>query len=396
MKSKKVILIALASFCGAAFAVSFDTKSLITVSVTPVEQVTKSSKNSKTKETDYDSKKEFGGTYVQGDFALSNDKITAAGKIRYWVTPSTYSSDSVSQKIDLKRAYIRYRPFASNLLEVSLGKIYSYCFPGNYFTLADSYTGAARWGKTGIGAKAEYKGFLLGAALPVTESSVKIADSFGLAFAAGYDFSQISSLPLRLGADFSYTRTGPDYSSKDDIEDDADYDYSECVSLYFTPKLDGFISKLALTLTYSRNSSPFISSVAYKKVANYNNSDMKKSQFISWNYHNNFGAVQFLTEGEAGHSISGDMIPLYIGTQLLIPVYEKIVWFKPRFFYYSAIDTEDDDNSRHSFGFYPRAWITAGKYTVSAGVDILHKEYEKDYWKWEWEVPIFVQIKAGK
>lgn len=368
-------------------AAAFDTKSLITVSLIPVEQVTESG----------ETKREFGGTYVQGDFALSNDKITAAGKIRYWIKPSAYSSDSLKQRMDLKRAYIRYRPFTSNLLEFSLGKFYSYYLPGNYFSLAEHYTGASRWGKTGVGAKLEYNGLTLGLAVPVTESDVKIADYFGLGSSAAYDFSKISkSLPLKLGANFLYTRTGPGYSAKDDITSKADYDFSQAVSIYYAPKLSGFISRLSLALTYSRNAAPFVSSAAYKHVANYSDSDMSKSQFVSWNWRNYFGAVQFLTEGEAGHSISGDMVPFYAGTQLLIPIYEKTVYFKPRFFYYAALSTKDDDKSRRSYEFYPRAWITAGKYTISAGVDILRKEYDKDSWKWEWKAPVFVQYQVGK
>lgn len=368
-------------------AVSFDTKSLITVSLTPVEQITENG----------ETEREFGGTYVQGDFALSNDKITAAGKIRYWIKPSAYSSDSIKQRMDIKRAYIRYRPFAANLLEFSLGKFYSYYLPGNYFSLADHYTGSSRWGKTGIGAKFEYKGLTLGVAIPVTESDVRIADYFGLGSSMSYDFSRLNkNIPVKLGANFLYTRTGVDYSSKDDITDKADYDYSEAVSLYYTPKLSGFISRLSLALTYSRNVAPFVSSSAYKHISNYADSDMKKSHFVSWNLRSYFGSIQLITEGEAGHSISGDIVPFYTGTQLLIPVYEKTVYFKPRFFYYAAINTQNNDESRQTFEFYPRAWITAGKYTVSAGVDILRKEYDKDSWKWEWEIPLFVQYQVGK
>lgn len=401
MSGKKVFLASLFAIVffaaeTARAAVTFDTKSVITVSATPVERITETSVG-KAAESKYEQKNQFGGTYVQGDFALSNEKISAGGKIRCWVKPSVFSSDSISYTMDIKRAFLRYRPFGTNLLEFSFGKMYSYYLPGNYFSLADFYTGASRWGKTGAGIKSEYKGFLLGTALQMTESNMKIADYFGISVAAGYDFSTLNkNIPVKFGADFNYVRTGADYSLKDDITDSADYDFSECVSLYYTPKLDGIISKVAMTLTYSHNFKPYVSNAAYKKVANYNNSDMEKSQFVSWNYRNYFGPVQFLTEGEAGHSISGDMIPIYAGTQLLIPMIGETVWFKPRFFYYAALDTENDKNSRTSFEFYPRVWITSGKYTVSAGADIFHKEYEKDVWKWEWEIPLFVQYKVGK
>lgn len=393
MPEKKIFLtraFAAALLAAGAFlpAVSFDSKSIITFSATPLERTTESS---------YGQKNEFGGSYVQGDFALSNEKISAGAKIRAALKPSAFSSDSVSYNMEIKRAFLRYRPFGSNLLEFSLGKLYSYYLPGNYFSLTEYYTGASRWGKTGAGAKFEYSGFLLGAALQMSESSAKIADYFGISAAAAYDFSRLdAALPIKLGADLAYTRTGPDYSAKDDVADGADHDFSESVSLYYTPDLDGFISGLSLALTYSRNSKPYVSNSAYKKIANYSDSGMEKSQFVSWNYHNSFGQVQLTLEGEAGRSISGGMVPLYAGSQLLVPVAGKIVYFKPRLFYYAGIDTNDSGNSRSSFEFYPRLWITAGKYTVSAGADILHKEYGKDFWKWEWEIPLFVQYKVGK
>lgn len=380
----------------AVFAVTFETKANVTLGITPAEQVTVTEYEKNSKTTAFNSERQFGGAYVLGDFALSNEKITAAGKI-YYRLQSSSSPDEEAQKIEIKRAYLRYRPFASNLLEFSAGKLYSYYLSGNYFQLAEIYTGATRWGKTGAGAKFEYRGFLLGLGLPVTESYVKFSGYFGLNFAAGYDFSNISeNLPLKFGASVLYARTGCSYSDKDDITDKADYDFAESVSLYFTPELKGFFSDPALTLTYSNNAEPFVSNSVFKKVSNYGNADMGKSRFVSLNWRSYFGSVQLLMEGEAGHSLSGNMVPLYFGSQLLIPVYEKTVWFKPRVFYYAALDTQDSGNSRRSFEFYPRGWITAGKFTFSFGTDILHKEYEKNYWRWEWDVPVYVQYKAGK
>lgn len=396
LSKKQLFTAALFLFEASVFAVTFETKANITLGITPVEKITGTEYKKSTKSTSYSSEKQFGGAYLLGDFALSNEKITAAGKM-YYRLKSSSSFDEQAQKIDIKRAYLRYRPFASNLLEFSLGKLYSYYLSGNYFQLAEIYTGASRWGKTGAGAKFEYKGFLAGLAFPVTENYGKFADYFGLNSAASYDFSNITGkLPLKLGVSVLYTRTGCDYSDKDDITDKPDYDFAKSVSAYFTPRLEGFFSRPALTITYSHNSEPFVSSSVFKKISNYSNSDMKKSQFVSLNWRNYFGSVQLLMEGEAGHSISGNMIPLYFGAQLLIPVYKKTVWFKPRTFYYAAINTKDNDNSRSSFEFYPRAWITAGKFTFSAGVDILHKEYEKDYWRWEWNAPVYAQYKIGK
>lgn len=393
--ANRLVITILVLFEPALFAVTFETKANITLGATPVEKITETKYEKSTKSTSYSSEKQFGGAYLLGDFALSNDKITAAGKI-YYRLKSSSSVDEQSQKIDVKRAYLRYRPFVSNLLEFSLGKTYSYYLSGNYFQLAETYTGASRWGKTGAGAKFEYRGFSAGLAVSVPENYEKFADYFGLNSAASYDFSKITEkLPVKLGASVLYTRTGCDYSDKDDITSKPDYDFAKCVSIYLTPKFEGFFSRPALTITYSHNAEPFVSSSVYKKNSNYNDSDMKKSQFVSLNWRNYFGPVQLLMEGEAGHSISGNMVPVYFGAQLLIPVYKKILWFKPRTFYYASIDTKNQDNSRYSFEFYPRAWITAGKFTFSAGVDILHKEYEKNYWRWEWEAPVYVQYKIG-
>lgn len=383
---KSFFAVSLLVFCSAlGFSVTFESKSNVTFGITPVEKVTD--------DKSFEQNRQFGGAYFLGDFALSNEKITAAGKI-YYRLKAAESRDEEAQQLDIKRAFIRYRPFASNLLEFSLGKLYSYYLPGNYFQLSEHYTGATRWGQTGAGAKLEYSGFTLGLALPVKESKNTFKDSFGLNAAACYDFSSLSgAIPVKIGADINYTRTGAVSSSK---TSDADYDFEKSFSLYFTPKISGFFKNPALTLTYSHNAEPYVSSSVFKNVANYYNSDMKKSQFASLNFRGNFGAVQMIAEGEAGHSISGDMIPLYAGTQALIPVYQKIVWFKPRFYYYAALDSSDSEKSRSTFEFYPRAWITAGKITVSAGADILHKEYGKDFWKWEWSLPMYIQYKVGK
>lgn len=403
MSSKKIIsekfanaIFAITLILSPLSAVTFNASGNIILGGSPTERITETTTDKKTKKTEYDSKNQFGGAYLKGDFTLSNDKLTAAGKIYYRLNASD-SRDDESQRIDINRAYLRYRPFGTNLLEFSIGKKYSYYLSGNYFQLAEVYTGATRWGETGIGAKFEYKGFSLGSGFQMAESYTKFSDYYGLAGAAGYDFSNLTeNLPLKFGADLVFTRTGPDYSKSDDIEDKADYDFSGAFSLYYTPKLEGFFSKPALTLTYSYNTKPFVCNTAYKHVANYSNSDLKKSNFASLNWRNYFGPVQFLAEGEAGYSVEGDMIPLYAGAQLLIPIYKKIVYFKPRFFYYAALDTENSDNSRHSYEFYPRAWIVKGKWTVSAGADIIHKEYEKDYWRWEWEIPMYIEYKIGK
>lgn len=374
-------LFALISF--EAFSVSFESKSNVTVGITPIE-------------VDENDSKQFGGAYVLGDFALSNEKITAAGKIYYRLNSSN-GFESNGQKIDIKRAYVRYRPFANNLLEVSLGKLYSYYLPGNFFSLSESYTGATRWGKNGAGIKSEVGGFTIGLGLPLEESYVKFSNKFDLNAALVYDFSNLSeSIPVKLGATLLFSRTGVDYSAKDAIKDETEFKYSRSVSLYYTPKLTGFFSKPTLALTYSYDAEPYVSSAVFKNVTNYSNADMKKSQFASLNFKGDFGPVQLVLEGEAGHSLSGSMVPVYAGSQLLIPLYEKILSFKPRFFYYAGINTCDDSKTRQTFEFYPRLWITSGKYTVSLGADLYHKEMTRNDWEWSWSLPLYVQYKVGK
>ncbi len=365
-----------------AFSVTFESKSNVTVGVTPLEWE--------------DDAKQFGGAYVLGDFALSNEKITAAGKIYYRLNSSN-GFESNGQKLDVKRAYLRYRPFASKLLEFSLGKLYSYYLPGNFFSLSESYTGATRWGKTGAGLKSEVGGWTFGLGIGLEESYVKFADKFDLSGSLLYDFSNLSeSLPVKLGATLLFTRTGVNYSTKDAITDKTEYKFARSLSLYYTPKLTGFFSKPSLTATYSYNAEPYVSSSVFKNVANYSNADMKKSQFASLNFKVDFASVQFNLEGEAGHSISGNMVPLYVGSQLLIPVYGDFIAFKPRFFYYAGINTCDDSATRQTLELYPRLWITGKKYTLSLGADIYHKEQTRDNWAWSWSLPMYFQYKVGK
>ncbi len=375
----------LAFFTVSSFAAEFESKGNITFGITPVQSSLDIKKGEQTKE--------FGGAYAVGDFALSNEKITAAGKI-YYRSQATDDPDTAAQKMDIKKAYIRYRPFGDKTLEVSGGKLYSYYLPGNFFQLAEIYTGASRWGKTGFGVKSELNGFTLGLALPVTESYVTYESSFGLNGAVSYDFASINkAVPVKAGASVLYTKTKTtDSKSKVTTRDD---DFAETVSVYYTPRLSGFITKVALTASYSYNAEPYVASSTFKNVANYGNSDLKKCQFVSINWRNNFGPVQLMAEGEAGHSIDGDMIPLYAGAQLLIPVAGPLS-FKPRVFYYGALDSSNSNNSRRSFEFYPRAWITKGDYIVSCGVDFANRQITKDDYKWEWSVPLYIEYKIGK
>ena len=388
---KKVVLLFFLLICAhLAFSADFSSKGKILFGGTAVERLLG---------TDYEPlEPDFGGVYVMGDFELSSARITAGGKIYYRVkkTDDTRDLDTdagFAQKLDIKRAYLRFRPFGDKVLEVSGGKLYSYYLTGNYFQLAEIYTGSSRWGKTGVGVKSEFKGFTLGAAIPVTESYLEFLNYRAFFVAAEYDFSELNeNVPLSAGATF-----GGEYSRTEKKGADAvvDKNLFSTVSVNFAPKLDGFVSKLNATLSFSYNSEPYVANSTFKNVANYAAPDLARSHFFSLNYRSYFGVVQLIAEGEAGHSAEGTMVPLYSGVQLLVPIVNHLA-FKPRFYYYAALDTSDDANSRMTFEFYPRLWITAGQWTFSLGADFLHKQVAESSWRWEWSVPFYVEYKIGK
>ena len=381
--------LSLLALCG-AFSADFTTKGNILFGGTAAEQTWDAAFDN----ADVD----FGGAYVMGDFIVSTKKITAGGKIYYRVKKADDTKDldtdtGFAQKLDIKRAYIRFRPFGDSLLELSGGKLYSYYLTGNYFQLAEIYTGSSRWGKTGVGAKSEYKGFTFGAAIPLTESYLEFQNYRAFFLAAEYDFASVSErLPISLGATFGMEYASTEKKGADTIVDKNVY---STVSLNAKPKTDGFISKVNAALSVSFNSEPYVASSTFKNVTNYGAEHLAQSHFASLNFRGYVGAVQVLAEGEAGHSSEGDMIPLYGGVQLLIPLVEHLS-FKPRFFYYAALDASDGANSRMTFEVYPRLWVTAGQWIVSLGADFAHKQVTQDAWRWEWSVPFYVEYKIGK
>ena len=344
---------------------------------------------------------EWGGAYVMGDFTLSSPRLTAGGKIYYRVKNYDDSKDvdkdkDFAQEVEVKRAYLRYRPLADKRLEFSIGKLYSYYLTGNYFQLAEIYTGSSRWGKTGLGVKSQIKGFTFGAAIPLTESYVEFQNAFGIAGALEYNFASLKeNLPFSLG--FSL---GSDYaaSEKEDsktkiVTRTENTETYWTLSANYAPKFTGFVSKVNATLSFSYNSEPYISSSVFKRVSNY--SSVPRSNFASLNFRSNFGPLQFILEGEAGHSLEGNIIPLYAGSQLLIPIAGPLA-FKPRFYYYAALDSSDSDAGRQTFEFYPRAWITAGQWTISLGADFINRQVTNSEWKLEWSLPFYVEYKIGR
>ncbi len=390
---KRLVMFGFALLAASAFAADFKASGKILAGGNAVQKTWDSSFEESTTE--------WGGAYLLGDFTLSSDRLTAGGKIYYRVKNYDDSKDvdtdkSPAQEVEIKRAYLRYRPFADKTLEVSIGKLYSYYLTGNFFQLSETYTGSSRWGKTGIGAKSQINGFTFGAALPLTESYVEFSNARSGFGAIEYNFANLNeevpvSLGFALGAE--YAASEKQDSKTKEVTRTENTEVYWTASANYAPKFKGFVSKLNATLSFSYNSEPYVASSVFKNVTNYKS--VTRSNFASLNFRSNFGPVQFAAEGEAGHTVEGNIIPLYAGTQLLIPIVDHVS-FKPRFFYYAALDDSDSDNSRHTFEFYPRAWITAGAWTISLGADFLNKQVTSGTWKWEWSVPFYVEYKVGK
>lgn len=381
---KKIILVALAVLSvSAAFAKELEFKGNLLWGGTISQE-------------DYDKKskemvEKYAKNYLLGDVILSTEKLTVGGKIYYRI-PAMEKSEEISQRMEIKRAFVRVRPMGNELLEISGGKLYSYYLPGNFFQISETYTGASRWGESGVGVKSEWNGWTFGAALPVGESSSKIETAtkfdnfFALNGAIGYDFSHLdSAFPIKLNADAGFRRTKAD--------DEAKYNQIFAASVYYTPKLDGFVNKMYAALTYSYNAKPFVANTGVSPLINKDDSDLALCHIISLNYRSYFGPVHFTFEGEIGKSIEGNKIPVYGATQFLVP-FTEVLAIKPRFMYYSAIDSDNGDNTRSSYEIYPRLWITPNKnWNISLGADFVKKQISKDDWKWEWSVPFYVEYK---
>lgn len=356
-------------------------KAIVGAGIYPVENPVSFDKNG----VHTDSENQFGGAYIWGDIVQGNDYVTAAGKIYYRLN-SVAEGEDEKQKLDVKRAYIKVRPTGNDLFEIAGGKLYSYYLPGGYFNLAEIYTGNTRWGKTGVGTKFDYKGFGGGIALPVTESYTAFKDDFSLAAALTYNFKTLSeSVPLEIG-----------FSA---FEDFINEDFSFALSAQYSPDWSGFISKAKFFASYSYDAEAYVASSSFKNISNYNLTELKKCHLASVNVRFNLGKVEITQEGEAGHTKNGDYIPLYSGTQALIPVVDHVA-FKPRFYYYAALNDSDGDLSRQSFAFYPRLWLTFGKCTVSAGSIITcmqagtnSKNKKLSDWYWGYELPVFAEWK---
>lgn len=331
---------------------------------------------------------QFGGAYTGLNITAEDDYITGSGKFYYRLNAADQWEKN-SQKLDVKKAVLKIRPFGTDILEISVGKLYSYYLPGTFFQLSEIYTGSGRWGKTGVGLSFNKSGFFGGLGIPLTESYVKFSDSFGLSTAFGYDFKKVNkSIPVKLGTDLIY-------SMEKQKDESYKNDFSSTVSVLYTPSINGFISKVSVAASFSYNAEPFVASSVFKNVSNYKNTDLKKSNFGSLNTSANLGKIQLSLEGEAGHSTKGSLIPLYVGTQVVVPITEKIA-LRPRFFYYAVLDSQNKDDGRQTFEIYPRIWITTGNFVISAGYDFDFKQTTSADYDFKWSIPVSIEYKVAK
>ena len=371
------ILFTTVFLCISSFSFAATTnKTNVTVGVTPREKSVS------------DEEPVFGGGYLLFDSTMGNDYVTMAGKL-YWRFSSAAKGDDESQKIDVKKANIKIRPFGTVLFEVALGKLYSYALPGSFFQLSETYTGASRWGKTGVGVQFNYAGFSGGLAVPVTESYVAFKDSSGLHGGLSYDFASVNpAIPVKIGSSVCYDFVAGTKATKKTKGTPEKREWSATFSILWAPKFNGLLKALSIYASYSDNAEPYVASSTFKKVSNYNK--VGKADFASLNVKATIGKVQINLEGEAGRSVESDYIPLYFGMQTYIPIIEHL-GFKPRVFYYAALSTKDEDLSRIAYELYPRLWFTKDRHTVSAGADFSYIEIDTDEFEWEWSIPLYYE-----
>lgn len=334
-----------------------------------------------------DEEPEFGGGYVLFDSTMGNDYATMSGKL-YWRFSSAYTGDDESQKVEVKKANIKIRPFGTVVFEAAIGKLYSYALPGSFFQLSEIYTGASRWGKTGVGVQFNYAGFSGGLAIPMTESYVAFKESRGLHGGLSYDLSSlVPTVPVKIGSSVCYDFIAATKKKPEEKK------WSTTVSILWAPKFDGLLKAVSVYASYSDNAEPYVANSTFKKVSNYNK--VGNADFASWNVKATVGKVQLTLEGEAGRALESDYIPLYIGVQTFIPIMDNLA-FRPRFFYYAAINTEDKDKSRDAYEIYPRLLFTMNKHSVSAGADFNYIEIDTDKYEWEWSIPLYYEYSFGK
>ena len=351
----------------------------------------------------------FGGSYARVESVMSDDFVTLGGKIYYRVKGSN-STTSASQEVELKRAYVKIRPFGNNLAEFAVGKLYSYYLAGSYFSLMEIYTGASRWGKTGIGFKSEFNGFTLGLALPAmeTNSAAKKANKeynffrtdWGMNASLSYNFAELSdSLPITFGANLLYSASGKGASdgSSDgeaDVNSVSEKDFSECFSAYYYTKNLWIFSRFSTFFAFSHNAVPYVANSSFRPVANYSNADLKRVNLFSLAVKAYFDNFRVVLEGEGGHSVDGTMIPFYTALQFKLPLYEGLS-LQPIFSYFASYDTSDSKNSFDTWLIYPQLVLEYKRLTLTAGWHGAYMEVKDDDYRWLWYLPLSARIKIG-
>ncbi len=339
-------------------------------------------------EQDAGEKLAFGGAYVLLDASAGSDYFDVAGKVYYRLN-SVAEGEKEKQKLEIKKAFVKLRPFGTQVFELAIGKLYSYYLPGAYFSLAEVYTGASRWGQTGVGLLASYGGFTAGVSLPLTESYVGFDKSWGIHAGLYADISTWAGdvVPVKTGVSLWYDYTAATAS------DPALNDIAFTLSALWSPKYKGFVSKVSVFGAFTYNANPYVASSVFKNVSNY--AAVGKSNFGSLNAKATIGKTQLVLEAETGKSLDSEYVPLYAGVQVLVPIVEHLA-LKPRFLYYGALNAADASLSRNTFEAYPRLWLTFGKQTVSLGARLAAKETDTDKYEFEWSIPLYYEIKFGK
>lgn len=386
---KKILSAVGFSILAASLSAQMKNNTSCTFSVTPI---------SKEVDDKLNEKMIFGGAYFLADSTMSDKYVTLGGKLYYRLN-KTDTKEEESQKLDVKRAYAKIRPFGTNIFEAAIGKLYSYYLTGGYFALTETYTGASRWGESGVGVKSEFKGFTLGAALPVTESYVTFKKNWAANLALSYNFGGLSeNLPLTLGADLLYSATGDD---NEDVNTVSEKDFSECLALNYSKKNLAFFKDFSLFFAFSHNVRPYVAHTVLSPVSVVSNSkseqyaQVKRSNLFSLAFRPTIGSVKITSESEIGHSIEGSMVPFYTALQVQFPLF-GCVSLKPQFGYYAAYDTSDSSKSFDTWEIYPRFMAEIGKWTVTAGWDMFYKEITDSEYRWTWEVPITAKVRIGK
>ena len=377
---KNILLLALTlAGLSSAFSAGMKNDTDVTFSVTPIDK-------------DEEDKVQFGGSYLLVDSKLNDDYVTLGGKLYYRLN-KTDSKEEESQKLEVKRAFAKVRPFGNEIFEFALGKLYSYYLTGGYFALTETYTGASRWGKTGIGVKSEYNGFTVGAAMPLTESYVAFKKDWGLNFAASYNFSSINKeLPLTLGFDLQYGATA---DGEADVNSVSEKDFSECVAANFSKRNFSIFKTFSVFAAFSHNAEPYVANSMLSPVQNKKVADLKQTNLFSLAIRPTIGKVRITSESEIGHSVEGNMIPFYTALQVYAPIH-GIFAIKPMAGYYAAYDTSDSAKSFDTWEFYPRAMLEFEKWTITAGWDMFYKKIADNEYRWTWTVPVTAKLKVGE